>query len=103
MNNDVRAIYLFKLSENNTGSYSQMYSMCCELITALNKLNIKNRKTQKSFKYPHPEPHNPARHIWNNYKLNGSIHKKLSNMIKVRWLTHGWYNTEHIPLTRKVR
>jgi hypothetical protein len=86
MNEDVRIIYLFKLSKRNTGSYSHVYCTCCEAIDSLNTLNIKPRRSKKPFKYPKMDNRQEFVGIRGRiYTALGSIHKKFSNMIKERY------------------
>jgi hypothetical protein len=85
MNEDVRTIYLFKLSKNNTGSYSKVYNICCKAVASLNELGIRNRRSKKPFKHPRREAWT-GRSIGRKYILNGKLHKKLSNMIKETYI-----------------
>jgi hypothetical protein len=86
MDECVRTIYLFKLSNRNTGSYSHVYCICCEAIDALNELNIKPRKSKKSFKYPKMDNKEEFVGIRGRiYTASGNTHKKFSNMIKEKY------------------
>ena len=88
MDSDVEIIYSFFLSKHNSGSYSKVYTICCEVVDSLNELGITNRRSKKPFKYPKPERHNPARHSLRGcrYSIKGRLHKKLSNMVKETWI-----------------
>ena len=84
MNEDVRTIYLFKLSNRNIGTISGVYRICCKAVDALNHLNIRNRKTGKIFK--HPSPYHPPPYYLEikgrRFKIVGNMARKLSDMIK---------------------